>query len=206
MSNKLVEFYLSYWQHWLGLYGIHTYIDTWLFFTTFQSGLLLYFLTPLMLCALILYMSDGTYTLQSTPNYRFFEKLSTAILFSSHSFFLDICWEEITDEIFFAFCFDVWPGAYGSMKYFLQLGAVNKVGIFPRVRVKSRIVGLTSQRIRSLTCPRPAPGRINRRALRITNDEYLWIVRLVMLHQLFMSSGRNRVLSSRECNHKKHCI
>ena len=32
-------------------------------------------LTPLMLCALILYMSSRTYSLKSTPNYRFFKKL-----------------------------------------------------------------------------------------------------------------------------------
>ena len=39
-----------------------------------------------MLCALILYISDGTYSLKSTPNDSFFEKLFMAILFTLRVF------------------------------------------------------------------------------------------------------------------------
>ena len=45
-----------------------------------RSGFLIEFLTPLMFCVLILYISCGTYSLKLTPNNRFFEKLSTTIL------------------------------------------------------------------------------------------------------------------------------
>ena len=44
------------------------------------------FLTPLMLCVLILYISGGTYSLKSTLNDRFFEKLFMAILFNLRAF------------------------------------------------------------------------------------------------------------------------
>ena len=44
------------------------------------------FLTPLMLCVLILYMSGGTYSLKSTPNDRFFEKLFHGHFIYSQSF------------------------------------------------------------------------------------------------------------------------
>ena len=54
--------------------------------TTPQSGLLTWFLTPLILCALILYINGGTCSLNSTPNDRFFEKLFMSILFYSQSF------------------------------------------------------------------------------------------------------------------------
>ena len=43
-------------------------------------------LPPLMLCVSILYISDGTYSLKSTPNDRFFEKLFLAIFIHSQSF------------------------------------------------------------------------------------------------------------------------
>ena len=43
--------------------------------TTFQSGLLTKFLTPVMLFVLILYISGGINSLKSTPNNRFLEKL-----------------------------------------------------------------------------------------------------------------------------------
>ena len=46
----------------------------------------LQFLTPLMLCMLILYISVGTYNLKSTPNDRFFEKLFMAIWFTLRVF------------------------------------------------------------------------------------------------------------------------
>ena len=39
-----------------------------------------------MLCVLILYISGGTYSLKTTSNDRFFEKLFMAILFYSQSF------------------------------------------------------------------------------------------------------------------------
>ena len=63
-----------------------------------------------MLCMLILYISGGTYSLKSTPNDRFFEKLFMEIFIYSE-FLPEICWEKITEEILFVFCFDVWPGA-----------------------------------------------------------------------------------------------
>ena len=44
------------------------------------------FLTPLMLCVLILYISGGTYNLKSAPNDRFFEKLFMAIFIYFESF------------------------------------------------------------------------------------------------------------------------
>ena len=51
-----------------------------------QSGLLTYFLTPLMLCVLVLYISGETYSLRSTLNDGFFEKLFMAVLIFSQSF------------------------------------------------------------------------------------------------------------------------
>ena len=50
----------------------HTY--TQLVIKTRQSGLLTLFLTPLMLCVLILYISGGTYCSKSTPNERNFSR------------------------------------------------------------------------------------------------------------------------------------
>ena len=60
--------------------------------------------------AVFLYMSGGTYSLKSTLNDRFFEKLFMAFLFYSREFLPEICWEEIAEEILFAFYFYVWPG------------------------------------------------------------------------------------------------
>ena len=61
-----------------------------------------------MLCVLILYISGGSYSLKSTPNGRFFEKLLMAILFYFLSeFFPEISWKEIADEILFIFRYDV---------------------------------------------------------------------------------------------------
>ena len=48
-------------------------------------------LTPLMLCVLILYISGGTYSLKSTPNDRFFEKLFTAGFYLLSEFLPEIC-------------------------------------------------------------------------------------------------------------------
>ena len=59
---------------------------TWLVVTTLQSILLTQFLTSLMLCVLILYISGGTESLNSTPNDSFFEKLFMAVLIYSQSF------------------------------------------------------------------------------------------------------------------------
>ena len=63
-----------------------------------------------MLCVLILYISDGTYSLKSTPNDRFLEKLFMAILFTFRVFARNLLRKEIAVEIFFVFRFDVWPG------------------------------------------------------------------------------------------------
>ena len=63
-----------------------------------RSGLL----TPLMLCALILYVSDGTYCLKTSTSNDSFEKFFMAGLLIS-KFFLEICLEEIVYEIFFIF-------------------------------------------------------------------------------------------------------
>ena len=42
--------------------------------------------TPLMLCALTLYMNGGTYSLKSTPKHKFFEELFLAIFIYSQTF------------------------------------------------------------------------------------------------------------------------
>ena len=60
-----------------------------------QTGLLAQFLTPLMLCVLILYIIGATYSLKSTPNYRFFLKnFSWQILFTLLKFLSDVCLDE----------------------------------------------------------------------------------------------------------------
>ena len=56
-----------------------------------------------MLCALILYISGGIYSLKSTPNDRFFEKLFMAIFIWLSEFLPEICWEQIAEEILFVF-------------------------------------------------------------------------------------------------------
>ena len=86
---------------------IHIYI---IVITILHARLLTQFLTPLMLCVLILYISDGTYSLESTSNDRFFEKLFMAILFTLRVFVRNLL-RRIAEEILFVFCFDVWPGA-----------------------------------------------------------------------------------------------
>ena len=63
-----------------------------------------------MLCVLILYINGRTYSLKSTPNNRFFEKLFMAGFYLLPEFLPEICREEIAEEILFVFCFDVWPG------------------------------------------------------------------------------------------------
>ena len=84
----------------------HTYVHNWLL------GLLIYFLTPLMLCMLISYISGGTCNLTTTPNDRFFKKLFMAVLNLLPEFLPEICSEDdIVEEILFVFSLDVWPGA-----------------------------------------------------------------------------------------------
>ena len=51
-----------------------------------------------MLYVLILYINGGTYSLKSTANDRFFEKLFMAILFLRSEFLPEICWKEIAEE------------------------------------------------------------------------------------------------------------
>ena len=55
-----------------------------------------------MLCVLILYMSDGTYILKSTPTTVFFEKVIIAIFFTLRVFARK---EKVTHEIFFFYIF-----------------------------------------------------------------------------------------------------
>ena len=57
-----------------------------------------------MFCTLILYVSGGTYSLKSTPNDWFFEKLFMAILFQHSEFLPEICWEEIAEENILFWC------------------------------------------------------------------------------------------------------
>ena len=52
-----------------------------------------------MLFVLILYISVGTYSLKSSPNDRFFEKLFMAIFNLLSQFLPEICWEEIVGEM-----------------------------------------------------------------------------------------------------------
>ena len=70
-----------------------------------------------MLCALILYVSGGTYSLTSTPNDRFF----MAVLYTLRIFARNLLRESRRRNIFlFYFIFDDWPGirtqAFGSNK------------------------------------------------------------------------------------------
>ena len=52
-----------------------------------------------MLCVLILYISGETYSLKSTVNDRFFEKLLMTMFYLLSEFLPQICWEEIAEEI-----------------------------------------------------------------------------------------------------------
>ena len=60
-------------------------------------------LTPLILCALILYMSRGTYSLETIPSDRFCVKNFPRQFYLLSEFSPEICWEEIFEEIFFPF-------------------------------------------------------------------------------------------------------
>ena len=57
-------------------------------------------LTPLLLCALILYVSGRTYSLTSTLNDRFWETFLWQVNLLSE-FLSEICWDEIAEEIVF---------------------------------------------------------------------------------------------------------
>ena len=60
---------------------IHTYI-----IGHYNPSLLTYFLTPFMLCVLILYRSGGTYSLKSILNDRFLRKFSRQFYFTLRVF------------------------------------------------------------------------------------------------------------------------
>ena len=47
----------------------------------------------------------GTYSLTSTPNDRFFEKLFHGSFYLLSEFLPEICWEKVAEEIFFIFHF-----------------------------------------------------------------------------------------------------
>ena len=63
--------------------------------------------TTYIVCVNFLYISGGAYSLKSTPNDRFFEKLFMAIFYLFSEFLPEICWQEIAEEILFVFHFDV---------------------------------------------------------------------------------------------------
>ena len=62
-----------------------------------------------MLCVLILFISGGTYSLKSTPNDRFFEKLFITILFALRVFARNLLRGNRRKNTF-RIRFDVWPG------------------------------------------------------------------------------------------------
>ena len=65
-------------------------------------------ITPLMMCELILYVSGGTYNLKSTSNDKIFENFFIAILFYSQSFCRNLLRASHRRNIFFFFGFDFW--------------------------------------------------------------------------------------------------
>ena len=70
-----------------------------------------------MLCVLILYISGGIYSLNTTPNDRFFEKHFMAVfLIYSQSFCQKSAERKSPKKYFFVFCFDVWPGGGNACK------------------------------------------------------------------------------------------
>ena len=82
------------------------------FSQSYCFSLLLIVPPPLMLCALILYISGGTYSLKSTPNDRFLRSF-----FLLSEILSDICWEEIAEEIFSYFRFDFWPEVWHTNQH-----------------------------------------------------------------------------------------
>ena len=76
--------------------------------TTFQSGLLTLFLTPLTLCVLILYIGRSQFKVDSERQF-FLGNFSWQFYLLSE-FWPEICWEEIAEEILFVFvwCSVIW--------------------------------------------------------------------------------------------------
>ena len=62
-----------------------------------------------MLCVLILYISGSTYSLKSTSNDKFLRNFSWQFYLLSEVL-EEICWNGVSEEILFIFCFDIWPG------------------------------------------------------------------------------------------------
>ena len=111
------------------------------------------FLTPLMLCVLILYISGEIYNLKSTPNDRFFEKFFTAILFTLRVFARNLMRGNRQINIFFHILFwclawDIQPfrqdydlasqttyvlGSYFIHKRELQFKVDSKNGFFEKL-------------------------------------------------------------------------
>ena len=71
-------------------------------------------------------MSGGIYSLKSTPNDRFFEKLFMAI----SEFLPEICWEEVDEEIFSYFRFVVWHGVWTLSDLYYTSGNREGASIF----------------------------------------------------------------------------
>ena len=70
-----------------------------------------------MLCVLVLFMNGGPFSLTSTSNDRFFEKLIHDSFYLFSEFLPEICWEKIAEEIPFEFGF-VCGLAWGSNPVF----------------------------------------------------------------------------------------
>ena len=78
---------------------IHMYInDHYSLLVRITTG----FLTSLMLCVLISFVSGGTYSLKSTANHSRFEKLSNDNFSCSQIFLPEICWKS-PKKFFFLF-------------------------------------------------------------------------------------------------------
>ena len=58
------------------------------------------------------YLKDGTYSLQSAQKNRLVRSFSRQFYLLS-DFSPEICWEEVVEEIFLYFRFDVWPREHG---------------------------------------------------------------------------------------------
>ena len=76
--------------------------------------------TTYVVCVNFLYISGGTYSLKSTPNETFFEKLFMAILFTLRVFVRNHL-RGYRRRILFVFRFDVWPGTSGQTTSALRL-------------------------------------------------------------------------------------
>ena len=63
---------------------------------------------------LFIHMSGKTYSLKSTLQGRFFFRNFSWQLYLFTEFLPEICWEEVADEIFSYFRFDVWPRVWNQ--------------------------------------------------------------------------------------------